>query len=141
MAPISHNQKKFLTHFEGAEHEYKSHFSIEWAVFLWQSFVLWLSWSIQVRPVHTGTFSCMTSVQHRFLVCMCVKQQRVNVEYWKICKIKRKNNFKHLEVEEMPPFTEKHQILVTVECVVHNLQNSQIWYETECTLFWGKMQF
>ena len=31
-----------------------------------------------MHPVHTGTFSCMRSVQQGFLVLMCEKQQRVN---------------------------------------------------------------
>ena len=73
MAPISHNQNRFLTYFEGAEHKYKSHFSRVSCCFMTELYFL----IVIVCPVHRGTFSCMSSVQQGFLVRISEKQQRV----------------------------------------------------------------
>ena len=35
-----------------------------------------------------------------------------------------KIKFQHLEMNDMPKFTEKHRILVIIVCIVQNLQNS-----------------
>ena len=44
----------------------------------------------------------------------------------------KKDKFKYVEVEKMPKFTEKHRILVTVESVVQNSQNSVMQVYGNC---------